>query len=89
MWSGDAPFGFDSGWKGTLGAGLRIGFPAGSRDVARIDLAWPVDGSGVGGSPIFRISLVDLIGLGGGLADAQLERSRLLRVRPDRFTPRR
>lgn len=88
-WRGDVPFGLDSGWRGTVGAGLRIGFPSGSRDVARIDLAWPADGRGIGRSPIFRISLVDLIGLGGGLADPQLDRSRLLRVRPDRFTPHR
>lgn len=89
VWAGDVPFGVDSGWRGSVGAGLRIGFPAGSRDVARIDLAWPVDGGGFAGGPVLRIALVDLIGLEGGLEDMQLERSRLLGVGPDRFSPAR
>lgn len=89
MWAGDAPFGWDSGWRGSLGAGLRVSFPAGSRDVARIDVAWPVGSDGVGNSPVFRIALVDLIGLQRGLTGNQLERSRLLSVGPDRFLPRR
>lgn len=89
MWAGDVPFGGDSGWVGSLGGGLRLGFPAGSRGVARVDLAWPVDGSGVGSSPVFRIALADLIGLQRGRNTPQLQRSRLLEVGPDRFAPRR
>lgn len=89
IWAGDAPFGVDSGWQGSLGAGLRIGFPAGSRDVARVDLAWPLDRGGFGSSPVFRIALVDLIGLQRGLESLQVRRSRVLQVGPDRFTPRR
>src|SRR5690606_25175912 len=30
MGRGDAPYGVDSGWHGSLGAGLRLGFPAGT-----------------------------------------------------------
>ena len=86
---GDVPFGFDSGWKGSIGGGLRIGFPAGSRGVARIDLAWPLGASRGTGGPVLRISLADLLGLRQGLADPQLTRSRLLRIGPDRFNPRR
>lgn len=89
IFPGDVPFGVDSGWKGSLGAGLRLGFPSGSRGVARIDLAWPVGAGSAAGGPILRISLADLIGLGGGLADPQLNRSRLLLVGPDRFLPSR
>jgi hemolysin activation/secretion protein len=89
MFAGDVPFGFDSGWRGSVGGGLRIGFPAGSRANARIDLAWPIGAQGSAGGPILRISLADLLGLRQGLADPQLTRSRLLRIGPDRFNPRR
>ena len=89
MFAGDVPFGFDSGWRGSVGGGLRIGFPAGSRATARFDLAWPIGAQGSAGGPILRISLADLLGLRQGLADPQLTRSRLLRIGPDRFKPRR
>lgn len=87
-WAGDAPFGMDTGWRGTLGSGLRIGFPAGSGSVARIDLAWPLEPGGVG-SPFLRISLGDPLGLSAGLEDRQLARSRQLLPGPDVFTERR
>lgn len=89
IFPGDVPFGLDSGWRGSVGGGLRIGFPAGSRGVARIDLAWPLGAPAGAGGPILRISLADLLGLRQGLEDPQLTRSRLLRVGPDRFAPRR
>ena len=89
VWGGDVPFGGDSGWRGSLGGGLRVGFPAGSRNVARLDLAWPVGPGGVGTSPVLRIALVDLIGLQRGFRHPQLERTRLLSVGPDRFIKRR
>jgi len=84
-WGGDAPFGSDTGWRGTLGSGLRVGFPAGTRSVARIDLAWPLRGEGFG-SPFFRIQFGDPLGLAAGLADRQLARSRPLPIGPDLFT---
>ncbi|MEJ2539054.1 MAG: BamA/TamA family outer membrane protein [Gemmatimonadota bacterium] len=87
VFGGDVPFGFDSGWRGSVGAGLRIGFPAGTRGVARVDLAWPL-GAG-GGPPILRISLADLLGIRQGFEDPQFTRSQILRVGPDRFTPSR
>lgn len=89
IFPGDVPFGVDSGWRGSIGGGLRIGFPAGTRGVARIDLAWPLGAEGGAGGPILRISLAELFGLRQGLEDPQLTRSRLLRVGPDRFAPRR
>lgn len=89
MWAGDVPFGRDWDWQGSVGAGLRIGFPAGTRGVARVDLAWPVNGDGFVSGPVLRIALADILGLAGGLEDGQLRRSRLLQVGPDRFTPTR
>lgn len=89
VWAGDVPFGRDSGWRGSVGAGLRVGFPAGSRNVARIDLAWPVGPGGVGTSPVLRIALVDLIGLQRGFSHPQLDRSRLQSIGVDGFIPRR
>lgn len=89
MWAGDVPYGRDWGWHGSVGFGLRLGFPAGSRGVARIDLAWPVGADGIASGPVLRIALADLLGLAGGLEDGQMRRSRLLGVGPDRFAPRR
>jgi len=88
-WAGDVPFGVDSGWKGTVGAGLRFGFPSGSRGIVRLDLAHPI-GSGAGARGLtLRISGTDLVGLINGIADPQVDRSRLSRTGPDRFTPAR
>lgn len=83
-WAGDVPFGADTGWRGTLGTGFRVGFPAGSRSVARVDLAWPVRTEGLG-NPHFRVTFGDPIGLTQGLVDNQLARSRRLPIGPDLF----
>ena len=84
-WSGEVPWGVDSGWKGAVGAGLRLGFPAGTRVVARLDLAFPL-GMDSSRGPIFRVTLLELLGVREGFADAQAERSRRMRVGPDYFT---
>lgn len=84
VWDGDVPFGIDSGWKTTVGAGLRVGFPTGTRGVVRLDLGFPLGPEGSG--PIFRVSMDDLIGLVGGVRDRQLNRSRIFDIGPDRFT---
>jgi len=89
MLPGDVPFGEDSGWRGSVGAGLRIGFPAGTRGVARIDVAWPLGAGSAVSGPILRISLADLLGLGLGFDDPQMNRSRLLGVGTDSFSPTR
>ena len=85
MWPGDVPFGVDSGWKATMGGGLRIGFPHGSRAVARLDLAMPIGMDNTRG-PIFRVTLYELLGLTVGFKDLQLQRSRRITVGPDSFT---
>ncbi len=74
-WAGDVPFGMDTGWKTSVGAGLRIGFPVGSARVTRIDVAWPV-GANSGRGPVLRVGTGDFIGLVRGFADAQMTRSR-------------
>jgi hypothetical protein len=89
VWAGDVPFGRDSGLKASVGGGLRIGFPAGTRGVVRVDAALPIHTGLSLGDAILRISLVDLLGLAGGLEDRQMRRSRRVTVGPDRFTRHR
>jgi len=87
MWAGDVPFGQTTDWRAAIGAGLRVGFPAGTRGVGRIDVAWPLESGGGLRDVILRITFTDLIGLGAGLRDHQLQRSRLTKIGPDVFTP--
>ncbi len=75
IWAGGVPFGADSGTLATAGAGLRIGFPGGTRGVTRIDVAFPLNGPDPFGAPTFRIS-AELLGLRRGVEDRQLRRSR-------------
>jgi hypothetical protein len=82
VWSGDVPYGVDSGWRGALGLGLRYAAPAGSRMGGRIDLAFPL-GATAAHHPVFRITLFELLGIGPGFSDAQLERTRRTRTGPD------
>jgi hypothetical protein len=88
VWPGDVPFGTDSGWKGSVGLGLRFGFPPASRGVARIDLAFPLGGE-PGRSPVLRVTLHELLGLRAGFEDPQLGRSRRISSGPDFFTTER
>jgi hypothetical protein len=89
IWAGDVPFGVDSGWRGTVGAGLRFGFPTGTRGVVRLDIAHAVGREAGTNGLILRIAAVDLIGLAGGLADTQLVRSIRVGTGVDRFAPAR
>ena len=41
-WAGDAVFGANTGMIGTVGVGLRVGAPRGSRHIYRLDLAVPL-----------------------------------------------
>lgn len=81
IWEGGVPFGADSGTLATAGAGLRIGFPGGTRSVVRIDVAFPLNGPGAFGGPTFRTSS-ELLGLMRGVQDRQLRRSRRPGVGP-------
>lgn len=82
VWPGDVPYGVDSGWQGAIGAGLRIGLPAGTRNVWRTDIAFPVGTAG--GSPIFRVTF-ELNLLGEGFFTPDLERSRRLNLGANSF----
>lgn len=84
VWKGAVPYGADSDWKGTLGFGLRFGFPKGSRGVARLDLGFPLGGGNRAG-PVFRVTLYETLGLNTGFEDAQMRRSRRIAIGPDFF----
>ncbi len=43
IWSGDAPYGFESGLHGSLGVSLLGAYPAGSKRTYRVDFAVPVN----------------------------------------------
>jgi len=51
--AGHVPFGLDTGWRSSVGCGIRIGFPAGTGAVAHVELAWPI-GFERAGQPAFR-----------------------------------
>lgn len=53
-WASNVPFGQDTGWRRAAGVGLRMGAPAGTGSITRIELAWPVGGPDRGRSPVLR-----------------------------------
>ena len=73
-WHGAVPFGADSGLQGTAGAGLRLGFPAGARQVVRLDVAVPMRESPFKFGQI-RIGY-DAMSLLTGFGNRQVRRSR-------------
>ena len=76
MWAGDVPYGADSDWQANLGAGLRMGFPPGTRRTVRFDIAVPLGPNGGFSNLVFRITADELLGLINGVEDRQLARSR-------------
>jgi hypothetical protein len=84
-WAGDVPFGTDSGWRAAAGFGLRGSFPAGSRSIYRVDIAWPLaSGTGAGDFRI-TVSTGELRGHSPREPDRQLARSRTQNVGGDLF----
>jgi len=79
---GDVPFGVDSGWRTSLGAGIRFGLPPGTGNMARIDLAMPVGPRAQLKDLVIRVSLKEVLGLLPGVRDPQLIRSLRNGVRP-------
>ena len=76
VWPGEAPYGVDSGWRSTLGGGLRFNFPAGSRTTYRIDAAFPV-GPGAELSDFqLVIGVGEYVGLSSSFLDPLFRRSR-------------
>jgi len=89
MWAGEVPYGANSGWRGSAGFGLRMGFPASTRAVGRIDIAFPINDP-VSRGPVFRVTLIELLGIGSGFRDHQLQKALRNPVGPDLFlTPMR
>jgi hypothetical protein len=85
MWPGDVPFGYDSGWRATVGAGLRGSFPAGGRSSFRLDIAAPMTGFEPGKFR-FLLSASEVLGIGGmNTADVQVVRSRKENVSGELF----
>lgn len=76
IWPGDAPFGVDSGWRASVGAGLRVNFPAGGTNTVRVDAAFPVGRDGGLGRLQLLIDVGEYLGLGSNASDPQLDRSR-------------
>jgi hypothetical protein len=76
IWPGDAPFGEDSGWRASVGAGLRASFPPGGRNTYRLDLAVPVARGFSLRQLRFTLSLQEVVGLIVPPGDPQLQRSR-------------
>lgn len=73
-WQGTVPFAADTQLQAAVGAGLRLGFPAGSRKVVRLDLAVPMRQGGLR-SLQFRVNY-DAVSLLAGFGDEQVRRSR-------------
>ena len=76
VWRGDVPYGVDSGVRGALGAGLRVGFPPGSSTAIRADIAFPLGPGRPGNNPVFRISAVEWVGILNDFRSPDLQRSR-------------
>jgi hypothetical protein len=82
VWPGDVPYGIDSGWQLGVGFGLRIGLPAGTRNIWRTDIVFPVGPSR--GDPVFRVTF-ELNRLRAGFFTPDVRRSRRLDLGPDHF----
>lgn len=77
IWPGDAAYGIDSGWQATIGAGIRVNFPARGSNTFRIDAAFPVGPDGDIGSLQLLIGVGEYLGITAPLSDPQFDRSRL------------
>lgn len=86
IWAGDVPFGETPGWTAAVGAGLRLGLPAGAPNVLRVDVALPLTGDRETRGTVFRV-YAELLGLLDRRAwPTQVERSRWYGVDPDLTT---
>ncbi len=76
MWPGEAPYGVDSGWRTSLGAGLRVNLPAGGSNTLRIDAAFPIGADGGVGRMQLLIGVGEYLGITSPFADPRFGRSR-------------
>jgi hypothetical protein len=77
IWPGEAPFGLDSGWRTTVGVGLRANFPARGTNTFRIDAAFPVGLDGGLGNLQLLIGVGEYLGITSPFSDPQFGRSRI------------
>lgn len=79
VWQGDAPFGVNSGLRVSAGAGLRFGFPPGTRNVYGLDVAVPFGGEGLRGVRL-HMGVSQVASLLEGFGHRQVRRSRTVRT---------
>ncbi len=77
IWPGDAPYGQSSGWRTSIGGGIRANFPAGGTNTFRVDAAFPVGSDGGLGKLQLLIGVTEYLGITSGFTDPQLSRSRV------------
>ncbi len=82
MLPGDVPYGVDSGWQGSVGFGLRIGLPPGTRNIWRADVVFPVGSAGE--SPMFRLTF-ELNKFRLGFFNPEVRRSYWFGLGPETF----
>jgi hypothetical protein len=83
MWAGSVPYGANSEWEAGIGAGVRIGLPAGAQSVLRLDFTIPLTGQREAKGVGFRL-YTELFGLLDRRAwPTQAGRSRWYGVDPD------
>jgi hypothetical protein len=83
---GGVPYGVDSGWRASVGTGIRFGLPPGTGNLTRIDLAVPLGTKVQLKDLVLRVSLQELLGILSGVRDSQLLRSLRNGVRPTIIT---
>ena len=76
VWANDVPFGVDSGIKGSVGAGLRLATPAGSRLTYRLEVAAPIRSNLGFDDLVLSIRIERFFRLHSVILDGQLARSR-------------
>ena len=77
VWPGEAPYGIDSGWRASVGAGIRANFPARGSNTFRMDAAFPVGQDGGFGRFQLTIGVGEYLGLTAPFSDPQFGRSRV------------
>ncbi len=77
IWAGQAPYGVDSGWRASVGTGLRVNFPAGGKNTFRIDAAFPLGPDARFGDFQLLIGVGEYLGVSAPFLDPQIGRSRI------------
>jgi hypothetical protein len=76
MWSNGALFGTDSGMRASVGAGILLALPAGSRQTYRLQVGAPIDSHVTWGDLVLSLRIERALALEADPLDLQFERSR-------------